>query len=155
MPESQSKYDRLINRAKQVSAARGAVVHPCDESSLSGVVQAAANGLLIPVLVGPAQRIKAVAREHDLDIASFEVIDVGHSKLLVVTNDSANSTKPSLSSCNLDGTACTHTDLSAGQGALSGKAPSAVIDIAHGKLLVTTDNGANSDKLELFSLCLP
>jgi phosphate acetyltransferase len=80
MPESQSKYDRLINRAKQVSAARGVVVHPCDESSLSGVVQAAKNGLLIPVLVGPAQRIKTVAREHDLDIGSFELIDVGHSE---------------------------------------------------------------------------
>jgi len=80
MSESQSKNDRLINRAKQVPAVRGAVVHPCDESSLSSVVQAAANGLLIPVLVGPAQRIKAVAREHDLDIGSFELIDVAHSE---------------------------------------------------------------------------
>jgi phosphate acetyltransferase len=80
MPENQSKYDRLINDAKQVSAVRGAVVHPCDESSLSGVVQAAKNRLLIPVLVGPAQRIKAVAREHDLDIGSFELIDVDHSE---------------------------------------------------------------------------
>jgi phosphate acetyltransferase len=70
----------LINDAKQVSAVRGAVVHPCDESSLSGVVQAAKNRLLIPVLVGPAQRIKAVAREHDLDIGSFELIDVDHSE---------------------------------------------------------------------------
>jgi phosphate acetyltransferase len=79
MSESQSKYDRLINRAKQVSAMRGAVVHPCDESSLSGIVQAAANGLLIPILVGPAQRIKSIAREHDLDIGTFELVDVPHS----------------------------------------------------------------------------
>jgi phosphate acetyltransferase len=78
--ESQSKYDRLISRAKQVSAVRGAVVHPCDETSLSGVIQAAANGLLIPVLVGPAQRIKTIAREHGLDIGSFELIDVAHSE---------------------------------------------------------------------------
>ena len=67
MSESWSKYDRLINGAKQVSAVRGAVVHPCDESSLRGVVQAAANGLLIPVLVGPARRIETIAREHDLE----------------------------------------------------------------------------------------
>jgi phosphate acetyltransferase len=79
MSESQSKYDRLINRVKQVSAMRGAVVHPCDESSLSGIVQAAANGLLIPILVGPAQRIKSIAREHDLDIGTFELVDVPHS----------------------------------------------------------------------------
>ena len=73
MPNNQSKYDRLIDRAKQVSAVRGAVVHPCDESSLR-VVQAAKR----PAHSGsrrPAQRIKTVAREHDLDIGSFELID--------------------------------------------------------------------------------
>jgi len=80
MSESWSKYDRLINGAKQVAAVRGAVVHPCDESSLRGVVQAAANGLLIPVLVGPARRVESIAREHDLDIAAFELIDVAHSE---------------------------------------------------------------------------
>jgi phosphate acetyltransferase len=80
MSDSQSKYDRLINRAKQVSAVQGAVVHPCDESSLTGVVQAAQNRLLIPILVGPAQRIKTIAREHDLDIGSFELVDAPHSE---------------------------------------------------------------------------
>jgi phosphate acetyltransferase len=68
MSDGQSKYDRLINRAKQVSA------------SLTGVVQAAQNGLLVPILVGPAQRIKTIAREHDLDIDSFELVDVAHSE---------------------------------------------------------------------------
>ena len=80
MSDSQSNIIALINRAKQVSAVRGAVVHPCDESSLTGVVQAAQNGLLNAVLVGPAQRIKAVAREHDLDIGSFELVDAPHSE---------------------------------------------------------------------------
>jgi phosphate acetyltransferase len=36
--------------------------------------------LLIPILVGPAERIKRIAREHDLDIGSFEFIDVAHSQ---------------------------------------------------------------------------
>jgi phosphate acetyltransferase len=80
MSDGQSKYDRLISRAKQVSAVRCAVVHPCDESSLTGVVQAAQNGLLIPILVGPAQRIKTIAGEHDLDDGSFELVDIAHSE---------------------------------------------------------------------------
>jgi phosphate acetyltransferase len=80
MPDDQSKYDRLINRAKQISAVRGAVVHPCDQSSLTGTVQAAQNDLLVPVLVGPAERIKTIARAHDLDIGSFELIDAPHSE---------------------------------------------------------------------------
>jgi phosphate acetyltransferase len=80
MTEGLSKYDRLIHRAKQVSAVRGAVVHPCDENSLRGVFQAVETGLLIPILVGPAQRIQTIAREHDLDIGSFELIDAPHSE---------------------------------------------------------------------------
>jgi phosphate acetyltransferase len=80
MSPSQSKYDQLISLAKQVPAVRGAVVHPCDESSLRAVVQAVEIGLLDPVLVGPAQRIRATAREHGLDIESLELIDVADSE---------------------------------------------------------------------------
>jgi phosphate acetyltransferase len=80
MAGSQSKYDRMVDRAKQAPAVRCAVVHPCDESSLSGVVQAVENGLLIPVLVGPAERIKTVARDHGIDITPFELVDAPHSE---------------------------------------------------------------------------
>jgi phosphate acetyltransferase len=74
-----SKYERLIARAKQVPAATTAVVHPCDEASLRGPIEAAEAGLIVPVLVGPAAKISAVAREHRLDISRFEIVDVPHS----------------------------------------------------------------------------
>ena len=78
------------------------------------------------------------------------VIDTINGKLLVVTQDGANANKPSLFRCNLDGTSCGHTDISAGQGTSSGQSPSAVIDTVNSKLLVVTDDGANSDKPALF-----
>src|SRR6478736_5158575 len=73
------KYDALIARAKGVAAARTIVVHPCDETSLRAAVDAAEAGLIIPVLVGPAQKIKAVANAHGLDISEFELVDTPHS----------------------------------------------------------------------------
>ena len=76
---AQSKYDRLIALAKQVPPATTVVAHPCDETSLRGVVEAAQAGLIKPILVGPAAKIAAVAREHDLDISRFRVVDVPHS----------------------------------------------------------------------------
>ncbi|HEY3233648.1 MAG TPA: hypothetical protein VGJ84_02960 [Polyangiaceae bacterium] len=82
------------------------------------------------------------------------VIDTMNGELLVVTLDRANSYKPALFRCNLDGTACTYTDISGGQGADSGWQPSAVIDTTNAKLLVSTPNGANSYKPALFSVCL-
>ncbi len=75
----QSKYDRLIAEAKKVPAAKTIVIHPCDETSLRGAIDAAEAGIIIPFLVGPAAKIKSVAREFKIDIAKFELVDVAHS----------------------------------------------------------------------------
>ena len=74
-----SKYDRLIAKAKSAAAAKTIVVHPCDETSLRGPIEAAEAGIIIPILVGPADKITAVAREHKLDIGKFELVDAPHS----------------------------------------------------------------------------
>jgi phosphate acetyltransferase len=74
-----SKYERLIARAKQVPAATTIVVHPCEETALRGPIQAAEAGIIKPILVGPAAKIAAVAREHRLVIDGFEIVDVPHS----------------------------------------------------------------------------
>ena len=73
------KYDRLIALAKQIPPAPTIVVHPCDESSLRGAVEAAQAGIIIPILVGPTAKVSAVAREHQLDISRFEIVDAPHS----------------------------------------------------------------------------
>jgi phosphate acetyltransferase len=74
-----SKYERLIARAKSVSATKTVVVHPCDETSLRGAVDAAEAGIIEPILVGPAAKIAAVAREHRLDIGRFQIVDAPNS----------------------------------------------------------------------------
>jgi phosphate acetyltransferase len=75
-----SKYDRLLARARKASPAITLVVHPCDESSLRGALETAEEGTIVPILVGPADRIAAVAREHRLDISRFEIVDAAHSE---------------------------------------------------------------------------
>ena len=73
------KFDALIKRVGEIEPAVCAVAHPCDETSLSAAVQAAELGLLTPILIGPKARIEAVAKEHQLDIKPFELIDTPHS----------------------------------------------------------------------------
>jgi phosphate acetyltransferase len=75
-----SKYDRLLARARKASPAITLVVHPCDESSLRGALETAEEGIIVPILVGPADRIAAVAREHRLDIGRLEIVDAAHSE---------------------------------------------------------------------------
>ena len=75
-----AKYDRLIARAQTVPASTTIVVHPCDETSLRGPVEAAEAGLITPIFVGPAEKVRAVAQKHGLDIARYELVDAEHSE---------------------------------------------------------------------------
>ena len=75
----ESKYERLIARAKGVGAAATIVVHPCDESSLRGAVEAAELGIIRPTFVGPKDKIDAAARQAHLDIRRYEIVDTQHS----------------------------------------------------------------------------
>jgi phosphate acetyltransferase len=76
---SHEKYQRLINAAKTHEPVATAIAHPCDESSLTGAVDAAKLGLIRPILVGPKAKIQAVAQKHKLDISGFELVDAPHS----------------------------------------------------------------------------
>jgi phosphate acetyltransferase len=74
-----AKYERLIARAKQVPPASMIVVHPCDETSLRGALEAAELGIIKPILVGPSAKMSAVVAAHKLDISRFELVDTPHS----------------------------------------------------------------------------
>ncbi|HUL05175.1 MAG TPA: phosphate acetyltransferase [Candidatus Acidoferrum sp.] len=73
------KYDRLIAAAREIPAVPTAVAHPCDESSIRGALDAAAAGMIVPVLVGPEGKIRSVAQSCGIDIGRTEIVDVPHS----------------------------------------------------------------------------
>jgi phosphate acetyltransferase len=73
------KYEQLLARCKGMAAVPTAVAHPCDESSLGAVLDAAQAGIIDPILVGPAERIRAVARAARLELDAHEIVDAPHS----------------------------------------------------------------------------
>ena len=73
------KYDRLLARCNGLAPIPTAVVHPCEETALLGAIQAAGLGLIVPVLVGPAARILALAAAAKIDISRIEIVDAPHS----------------------------------------------------------------------------
>ncbi|HUC17265.1 MAG TPA: phosphate acetyltransferase [Acetobacteraceae bacterium] len=74
-----AKYERLMEAAREGPPPRTAVVHPCDDVSLHGAVEAARLGLIVPILVGPAERIRRIAAAVGLDIGGFEIVDAAYS----------------------------------------------------------------------------
>jgi phosphate acetyltransferase len=73
------KYDLLIARARRLRPARTAIAHPCDQSSLESAVEASKLDLIVPILVGPREKIEKVAADNRLDISKFEIVDAQHS----------------------------------------------------------------------------
>jgi phosphate acetyltransferase len=75
MEHQHEKYRRLIETCRSMPPTPTAVAHPCDQSSLQGAAEAAQMGLIAPILVGPGERIVAIARQHEIDIAPYPIVD--------------------------------------------------------------------------------
>ncbi|CAG0970574.1 phosphate acetyltransferase [Rhodocyclaceae bacterium] len=74
-----SRYEHLLEISKGLSAIRMGVAHPCDPESLKGALLARDRGLIEPTLIGPEDKIRAIAEQHTLDLAGCNIINVAHS----------------------------------------------------------------------------
>jgi phosphate acetyltransferase len=74
------KYENLLKRCHKLEPIPTAVAYPCEETALAGAVEAGEAGLIIPILVGPAAEIRALARKKGIDLGAMEIIDVADSR---------------------------------------------------------------------------
>ena len=72
-------FQAIFERAQGQPPVVTAVVHPCDQDSLRGALEAAAKGLITPVLVGPEAKIRAAASAAGLDLAGSGIVATEHS----------------------------------------------------------------------------
>jgi phosphate acetyltransferase len=72
-------FARLLHRCQGLTPVSCAVVHPCDRDSLLGPLEAAKRGLIVPVLVGPEAKIRAVAEAEQVDLSPYRIVSTEHS----------------------------------------------------------------------------
>lgn len=77
--DPEARFKELLALSDGMPAVRCAVVHPCDTESLSGAMDAARHGLIVPVLIGPEVRIRHVAQAAGIDLTGAEIVQVAHS----------------------------------------------------------------------------
>ncbi|MDX9706665.1 MAG: bifunctional enoyl-CoA hydratase/phosphate acetyltransferase [Azospira sp.] len=77
--DKRGRYDQLLAKTRGLPPIDMAVAHPCDVESLRGALLAAEAGLIEPILVGPENRIRAIAEEHGFDISQHRIVNVKHS----------------------------------------------------------------------------
>jgi phosphate acetyltransferase/phosphate butyryltransferase len=69
----------LVQQARGLKPLRTAVVHPVDDASLCGAIEAARAQLINPVLIGPEAKIRAAAQSAHLDLSGYELVATEHS----------------------------------------------------------------------------
>jgi phosphotransacetylase len=69
------KYELLLERCKTLEPIPTSVAYPCEETALSGAIEAANRGLIRPILVGPIDKIEATARAAKIDLGSCRIVD--------------------------------------------------------------------------------
>ena len=72
-------FTKLLRRCEGLAPVSCAVVHPCDRASLLGPVEAARRALIIPVLIGPEAKIRAVADAEQIDLSGYRIVPTEHS----------------------------------------------------------------------------
>ncbi|HKI15370.1 MAG TPA: bifunctional enoyl-CoA hydratase/phosphate acetyltransferase, partial [Roseiarcus sp.] len=77
--EKGRRYKILIERTRDLRALKTAVVHPVDEASLMGAIEAARADLMEPVLVGPEAKIRRAADAAEIDIDGYPIVSTEHS----------------------------------------------------------------------------
>ena len=74
------KYEKILERCQDLEPVPTAVAYPCDETSLAGAIDAGAQGLITPILVGPEATIREVARTKGIDLGGAAIEDVPDSQ---------------------------------------------------------------------------
>ena len=79
------KYEQMLVTCRNLKPVPTAVAHPCEVSALAGAVEAANLGLIVPILIGPRDKIAAVAKSAGIDLNSFQLVDAPHSNAAAAT----------------------------------------------------------------------
>jgi phosphotransacetylase len=73
------KYEKLLERCRGLDPIPTAVAYPCEQTALAGAIDAGKDGLITPILVGPAKKIAEVAKASGITLGSTRVVDVATS----------------------------------------------------------------------------
>jgi phosphotransacetylase len=73
------KYEALLERCRSLDPIPTAVAHPCEESALAGAIEAGEKGLIVPILVGPSDKIREIAAKGGISLGKTRIVDAPHS----------------------------------------------------------------------------
>jgi phosphotransacetylase/acyl dehydratase len=86
--DKEARFREVVGRvkARQLPSIITAVVDPVDAETLAGALAAAREGCIVPMLVGPEDRIRAVAEAAGIDLGDFPIVNAANSREAIATS---------------------------------------------------------------------
>jgi phosphotransacetylase/acyl dehydratase len=77
--QTHDKFAAFVERVKPLRPVPTAVAYPCSDAAIEAAVEAAREGIIAPILVGPLDRIRAVAERAGADLAGLRLVEAASS----------------------------------------------------------------------------
>lgn len=77
-------FNKIIESCSTLEPMKTAIVHPVTANVLEAVADSVQAGLIVPILIGPQDKINSAAKDADIDISQWQLIDTEHSDAAAV-----------------------------------------------------------------------
>jgi len=77
--QTHDKFEAFVRRAKPARPVSTAVAHPCSDAAIRSAIEAAQEGMIEPILVGPLDKIRASAEAAGVDLNGVRLVNAEHS----------------------------------------------------------------------------
>jgi phosphate acetyltransferase len=80
--DKETRFRDIMGRvkARNLASVATAIVYPVDADSLASAAEAARQGIIVPILIGPESTIREVAKAASVDLDAFEIEPASNSR---------------------------------------------------------------------------
>jgi phosphate acetyltransferase len=77
--QTHDKFEAFVERTRPLKPVLTAVAHPCSDAAIQSAIEAAEAQMIEPILVGPAEKIRAAAAKAGVSLSGLRIVDALHS----------------------------------------------------------------------------
>jgi phosphotransacetylase/acyl dehydratase len=77
--QTHDKFAAFVERTRPLKPVATAVVHPCSDAAIRAAIEAAAEQMIEPILVGPRDKIRAAASAAGVSLEGIRLVEAAHS----------------------------------------------------------------------------
>ncbi|HUL94433.1 MAG TPA: bifunctional enoyl-CoA hydratase/phosphate acetyltransferase [Usitatibacter sp.] len=78
--QTHDKFAAFVEKVRPLKPVPTAVAHPCSDAAIEAALEAAREGMIEPILVGPLEKIRAGAAAAKMSLEGVRIVETAHSE---------------------------------------------------------------------------